>query len=178
MQQNNLEIRPLHTSELEALWQLAFSDSHAEWTKWNGPYFHDVLPTKQAFLTTIGPKEWLSNKYRWIITFNDELVGALFAYYDDGSLKRWLDVGITVYRTDLWGQHIGQRALKLWITHLFDEVIDLPHIGLTTWSGNLRMINLSKKIGLHLEGKIRQVRYWQGKYYDSVKHGILRSEWF
>jgi len=53
----------------------------------------------------------------------------------------------------------------------------LPHIGLTTWSGNQRMMHLATAIGLNLEGRIPQVRYWQGQYYDSVKYGILRSDW-
>lgn len=61
----------------------------------------------------------------------------------------------------------------MWIDHLFDDVTDLPHIGFTTWSGNKRMMQL----GMKLEGQIRQVRFWQGEYYDSVKYGVLRSEW-
>ncbi|KRO18412.1 hypothetical protein IV56_GL001546 [Lacticaseibacillus saniviri JCM 17471 = DSM 24301] len=85
-------------------------------------------------------------------------------------------MGIIIYRDHLWGQHIGQQALTAWIDHLF-EVVALPHIGLTTWSGNQRMMALSQRIGMREEARVRQVRYWQGHYYDSVKYGVLRDEW-
>lgn len=177
MTNNRIKIRPLRPYELEAFWQLAFSNPNAEWTKWNGPYFHDQLPTKTDFLTNIGPSDWLNNDYRWVITIDQQLVGALFAYFDDGNLKRWLDIGITIYTDDAWGNHIGSTALKLWIDHLFTDVTQLPHIGFTTWSGNKRMMALGDRIGMKLEGQIRQVRYWQGQYYDSIKYGILKKEW-
>lgn len=104
------------------------------------------------------------------------MVGSVSARYEDGDLKRWLDVGITVYTSTQWGQGIGRIALSLWVDKLFAQ-IDLPHIGLTTWSGNIRMMRLAERLGMQQEARIRQVRYWQGRYYDSVKYGILRSEW-
>ena len=38
------------------------------------------------------------------------------------------------------------------------------------------MMRVSEKLGLKLEGQIRQVRWWQGQYWDSMKYGILRNE--
>ncbi|GEP73715.1 GNAT family N-acetyltransferase [Lentilactobacillus rapi] len=177
METDKIKIRPLQSNELKSFWQLAFSNPHAEWTKWNGPYFHDRLPSQAEFITTIGPEKWLHNEFHWVITFNDEIVGSVSAYFEDGRLKRWLEVGIVIYRDDLWGKHIGQVALQLWISHLFNQVTNLPHLGFTTWSGNQRMMALGDKVGMKLEGRIRQVRFWQGQYYDSVKYGILRTEW-
>lgn len=37
-------------------------------------------------------------------------------------------------------------------------------------------MRVSEKLGLKLEGQIRQVRWWQGQYWDSMKYGILRNE--
>lgn len=75
-----------------------------------------------------------------------------------------------------WGNGIASIALKTWLAELFAQHPELPHIGLTTWSGNIGMLRVSEKVGLLHEGTIRQVRYWQGTYYDSVKYGVLRSE--
>lgn len=177
MTKANIEIRPLRQDELTQFWQLAFSNPQTEWTKWNGPYFHNVLPTQETFINKIAQESWLNNDLRWVITYNNLLVGSLSAYYEDGHLKHWLDVGIVIYKENMWGQHIGQQALGMWIDHLFDDVTDLPHIGFTTWSGNKRMMHLGDQLGMKLEGQIRQVRFWQGEYYDSVKYGVLRSEW-
>lgn len=67
--------------------------------------------------------------------------------------------------------------MLLWITYLFEKFPDIRRIGLTTWSKNERMIRLAKKLGLIEEGRIRQVCYYEGHYYDSVKLGVLREEW-
>jgi RimJ/RimL family protein N-acetyltransferase len=64
----------------------------------------------------------------------------------------------------------------MWLEILFEQYDSLPHIGLTTWSGNKAMMRVSEKLGLKLEGQIRQVRWWQGQYWDSMKYGILRNE--
>lgn len=39
METDKIKIRPLQSNELKSFWQLAFSNPHAEWTKWNGPIF-------------------------------------------------------------------------------------------------------------------------------------------
>ncbi|MGX7051203.1 GNAT family N-acetyltransferase [Leuconostoc palmae] len=87
-----------------------------------------------------------------------------------------MEIGILIYQKHNWDQGIATIAIKQWLSELFNLHKDLPHIGLTTWSGNQGMLKVSEKAGLVHEGSIRQVRYWQGQYYDSVKYGILRSE--
>lgn len=171
-----VEIRPAQPDELEKFWKIAFSDSNAGWTKLNGPYFHDDLPSKEYFLNVLADKVWLNNKNHLLITYNDEIVGSVGASFKDGKLAKWLDMGITIYDEKQWDKHIGGQALKLFITYLF-KTYDIPHLGLTTWSGNPRMMHLAQKIGMKEEARIRKVRFYEGKYYDSCQYGILRDEW-
>lgn len=171
-----IELKELESEQRLAFWQLAFSDSQAEWTKWNGPYFHDVLPTQTEFMAEDRENKYVQNPLRKVIWADGEMVGLVTAYYEDEPLNQWLDVGITVYRQTQWHQGIGHAALQQWITELFDQIA-LPHLGLTTWSGNQRMIKLAERLHLHKEAEVRQVRYWQGKYWNSVKYGVLRFEW-
>lgn len=173
----SVKIRPAESTELTTIWQLGFSDPQAAWTQWNGPYFHDVLPSQSGFETVIGPSDWLIQPKNWVITVDGQIVGSVNQHFVDGAIQRWLEVGILIYDDQHWGQHVGQQALTQWLTHLFAVGTTLPHIGLTTWSGNTRMIHLATAIGLNLEGQIPQVRYWQGQYYDSMKYGILRTDW-
>lgn len=98
------------------------------------------------------------------------------AFYEDDDIEQWREVGVVIYDERQWGQHIGTRALKLWLDYQF-SITDLPHIGFTTWSGNERMMKLGDRVGMQLEGRIRKVRYWNSKYWDSIKYGILREEW-
>ena len=71
---------------------------------------------------------------------------------------------------------MAYRALPQWISHLF-SVLEIERVGLTTWSGNPRMMACAEKLGFQQEARLRKVRYYQGEYYDSVKYGVLRSEW-
>lgn len=173
---SRVELRQAQPEDLESFWQLAFSDSNAAWTKFNGPYFHDVLPSKKEFINELAPKNWLDNKDHLLITSDDKIVGSVGGYFEDGVLAKWYDMGITVYATEMWDKHIGSQALKLFITYLFN-LYDIPHLGLTTWSGNPRMMHVAEKIGMKQEACFRQVRFYNGKYYDSVQYGILRNEW-
>jgi Acetyltransferases, including N-acetylases of ribosomal proteins len=173
---SEIKIRPVKPEEVEELWEIAFSDPNAAWTKLNGPYFHDDLPSKEDFINVLAYKNWINDPNRLIITYDDRIVGSVGANFEDGDLKRWLDMGITIYPEDMWDKHIGSQALKLFISYLFN-LYDLPHVGLTTWSGNHRMMHVAQKIGMKEEARIRQVRFYEGKYYDSMKYGVLRDEW-
>lgn len=42
----NVQIRGIFLDDLASLWEVAYRNPNAEWTKWNGPYFKDVLPTR------------------------------------------------------------------------------------------------------------------------------------
>lgn len=171
-----VKIRQAQPEDLDEFWEIAFSDPNAGWTKLNGPYFHDDLPTKEEFLNVVAYRTWINNKDRLLITYDDKIVGSVGVGFEDGALKHWLDVGITIYPEEMWDKHIGSQALKLFISYVFANY-DLPHVGLTTWSGNPRMMHVASKIGMKQEACIRQVRFYNDKYYDSVKYGVLRDEW-
>ncbi|AZQ62228.1 N-acetyltransferase [Flammeovirga pectinis] len=89
----------------------------------------------------------------------------------------WMEIGIVVFNPEFWHQGIGYKALCIWIDSLFLERPDLVRLGLTTWSGNEGMMKLSKKLGMKKEAQFRNARIINGKYFDSISYGILRSEW-
>ncbi len=99
------------------------------------------------------------------------------SYYWECQPTRWLEIGIEIYDDKVWGKGYGTAALQLWIDTIFQQFTELEHIGLTTWSGNKGMMRTAEKLGMTKEAHIRKVRYWQGRYHDSIKYGILREEW-
>lgn len=169
-----ISLRKLSEQDLLLLWQIAYDRENPEWLQWNGPYFHDPIYTWSEFQSRA--ERYINNDLYYGVFDKDKLIGSVSAYYEDGDLQRWLEVGIVLYDDSIWGKSIGTRAMKLWLSHLFAE-IDLPHISFTTWSGNLGMIRIAQKLGMTEEGRIRKVRFWQNQYWDSVKYGVLREEW-
>ena len=131
-------------------------------------------PTKEEFKNNIFQR-LLAGKDMLLITIRNKPIGSV-SYYWECESTRWLEVGVIIYNSDYWSQGIGRKALIPWISHLF-STLEIERVGLTTWSGNPRMMACAEKLGLHQEALLRKVRYYQGKYFDSVKYGVLRSEW-
>ena len=52
-------------------------------------------------------------------------------------------MGIVIYEPKYWSGGIGTEAMRMWITHLFNE-LPLVRVGYTTWSGNERMIKVGE----------------------------------
>lgn len=171
----NLIIREIKEKDLEEIWQKSYKDN-LEWIKWNGPYFNDPIYSKEKFMEEEGPQYYINKENRYLIEVDSNIVGILTYYFEDGKLMQWVEFGIVVFDDSYWGQGIGQRACKLWMNHIFNKYDHIQRLGFTTWSGNQRMINLGRKLGMSEEARIRRVRFYDNKYWDSIKYGILREE--
>lgn len=166
-------IRPVKEKDLKKLWELIYKEDTPEWKKWDAPYFsHESLPYEK-FLE-IAPK-FVGQDNFWAIVANNEVCGIVSCYFEDEQ-SVWLEVGIVIHEDQNWNKGLGTQALELWIDHLFHKLSPV-RVGLTTWSGNERMIRVGEKLGMQIEARIRKVRYYDNNYYDSIRMGILREEW-
>lgn len=169
-------LKNVEESDLKQWWEKRYGPkADLEWMKYNGPYFNDSVQSWEEFYDYHKSKT-LHSPMRKLIIYNDQIVGEVSAYWEDGKLKQWLEVGIVLFDANNWGHGIGTAAFKKWLKEMFNLFNYLPHIGFTTWSGNVGMQMIGDKIGMTKEGVIRKVRYWENRYYDSIKYGILRDE--
>lgn len=173
----NITIRYLEEKDIYKLYQEGYTTELPEWKKWNGPYFEDYesFSCFEDFKKSEDYTLFLKENVKGIFV-NDQVVGVVTRHWENEK-TRWLEVGIVIYSSDGWNLGIGTIALKLWIEEIFSTVENLQHIGLTTWSGNKRMMKVAEKVGMQKEAQIRKVRFWQGVFYDSIKYGILKDEW-
>ncbi|WP_456278682.1 GNAT family N-acetyltransferase [Bacillus sp. AK128] len=168
-----LAIRPVEEKDLPKLWELIYKEDAPEWKKWDAPYFpHESIPFEKFMETA---PTWVGKEDFWVITTNEEVSGIVSYYFEDEQ-RKWLELGIVIHEGHNWNKGIGTRALKLWLNHIFTS-LPLVRVGLTTWSGNERMIRVGGKIGMQMEARIRKVRFYEDNYYDSIRMGILREEW-
>lgn len=175
--EGSLKLKTITPSDLRELWEVSYGPrADLAWMKTNGPYFEDAVLDWEEFALGFGG-ESINNPRRVAIFYQNTLVGLLSAYWEDGKLEQWLEMGICIYDSEYWGKGIAQQALPLWITYLFALYPHIQRIGFTTWSGNIGMMRVGEKCGLRQEARVRKVRLVQGKYYDSIKYGILREEW-
>lgn len=154
-----------------------------EYHKFNGPYYkkkteeeiHQQIKEWQKSLEK-GDASFLEQSLIICDKLTDDIIGEV-NYYWKSIETNWLEIGIVIFNENYWGMGIGYSALSLWISHLFDKMPKLVRIGLTTWSGNLRMMHLAEKLKMKKEANFRMARIVNNQYYNSVSYGILRSEW-
>lgn len=177
----DIQIRDIKITDLEDYLKWMAPDRHHH--NFNGPYFkRTTLEELKAFVAKLrekfenGENTSLGNRKMIVRGDTDELLGMVNWYWKSEETL-WLEVGLVVFNENYWGQNIGYKALNLWIDEIFAQHPEIVRIGLTTWSGNLRMMKLAEKLHLEKEATYRKARIVNGEYFDSVSYGILREEW-
>lgn len=177
----NIKLRELEVNDLEDYFNLNHPDR--EYHKYDGPYYpHKSEEALRLFVQELkakfinGEQHILPNKKLIIDTNAGTILGQVNWYWKSIETL-WLEVGIVLYDSTVWGYGIGKSALTLWINEVFHIHPQIIRIGLSTWSGNLRMIGLAEKLGMKREACYRKARIVNGAYYDSISYGILKEEW-
>ncbi|PGZ97506.1 GNAT family N-acetyltransferase [Bacillus pseudomycoides] len=168
-------IRTIEKADLYPLWQEVYKEEKPEWKKWDAPYFPFVRQEFAAFQESLCSKLMKNPYSEFLIEKDGEIIG-IVAYYWEHKPSRWLEIGITIYNPTYWNGGYGTEALRLYIDFLFQHMT-IGRVGLTTWSGNGRMMKVAENLGMQLEGRMRKCRYYNGEYYDSIRMGMIREEW-
>jgi RimJ/RimL family protein N-acetyltransferase len=170
-----VNIRTIHEDDLPDLWRLMYGEKNPEWKKWDAPYYPFERQPYDHFVVTFS-KNIEGDLPRFMAIEIEGTLKGTVSYYWEYKPTKWLECGIAIYDPDYWAEGYGTEAVRLWVDYLFKK-IEIPRIGLTTWSGNRRMMRCAEKCGFTLEGRLRKVRYYNGTYYDSMRYGVLREEW-
>jgi RimJ/RimL family protein N-acetyltransferase len=109
-----------------------------------------------------------------IMTFQDEPLGWVNCYVREPFSDVWC-VGIDISE-DKHTRGVGTEALELWVDYLFSNST-VYKIAVDTWSYNVWMIRVARKLGFIYEGVERALAHWQGEWLHLVHFGLLRPEW-
>ena len=74
-----------------------------------------------------------------------------------------------------WGRGYGEEAARLILDYGF-KFLGLERIGAGTFSTNLGMRKLAKKLGMRREGLRRRAFLKNGKFVDIMEFGLLKKE--
>lgn len=170
-------LKPFNEHDLKIIWEIGYKDEFPEWSKWNAPYY-DEYRSYQSFEEFKQSQvfDYLMSETCRGIYIDNKPIGMVSRYWEN-KMTRWMEIGIIIYQSNGWAKGNGSMALTQWVTQTFNDFPEIQRVGLTTWSGNPRMMRAAEKSGMIQEACIRKVRYFEGVYYDSVKYGVLRDEW-
>lgn len=85
-------------------------------------------------------------------------------------------VGIGIGEREYWSRGYGTDAMRLILQYAFME-LNLHRVSLEVLENNPRGLRSYEKAGFKLEGRQRQVICREGRRWDVITMGILRSEW-
>lgn len=162
----------------DARW-LARAMAQGTWWRWDAPWEGPPTPKEikriPARVRSLARERTVPPRRMVIETRAGFPIGTVSRYWADVQTQ-WLEVGVGIYEARYRGRGYGTEALALWVDHLF-ETMPIHRIGLRTWSGNLRMMRLARRLGFHQEATIREAYLAGRRAYDRVAFGMLRREW-
>jgi RimJ/RimL family protein N-acetyltransferase len=94
---------------------------------------------------------------------------------DINYIHRYADLGIMIGEKDFLGKGYGREAVLLLLDYAFNR-LNLNKVILAVYSNHKIAIKCYSRIGFKIEGRIKDLLYFQGKYVDKVLMGISRSE--
>lgn len=91
------------------------------------------------------------------------------------EVNRNCEIGIFIGDSEYRGKGYGSEALSIFMDHMFNQ-INMNSISLLAFEYNKRAIKCYEKLGFKLVGKMRQNKYLDGEYHDTLIMDILKSE--
>lgn len=95
--------------------------------------------------------------------------------YDFNEQDKSCKLGIRIGDRDHWSKGYGEDAVRTLLEYAFMK-IDIYRVTLKVYEYNTRAVNCYIKCGFQNEGRTRQSAYIDGKFYDEIIMGALKSD--
>ena len=89
--------------------------------------------------------------------------------------NRKAELSIIVHK-EQQGQGYGKEVLEYLIDYAFNKM-NLHRLEAEALEFNEASVMMLEKIGFHLEGRLREAKYHNDKYWDILRYGLLKSEY-
>jgi len=119
-------------------------------------------------------KSLASEKYGWVITFKDALVGSV-RIFNVNPVDRRGSMAIGILDPEALGKGVGTRAMRLVATEAFGPM-KLNRLHVRVLAFNTPAIAAYKKVGFQVEGQERESAWIDGKWHDDLLMGLLARD--
>jgi diamine N-acetyltransferase len=109
----------------------------------------------------------------WIL-IDEERIGAI-SYSDWDPFRKKAEIDIIIFDEQNTGKGYGPEAMKVFINYLFEK-FELNKVWLDAREGNGRALKAYEKVGFKREGLLREADYYNGKFENIVRMGLLKRE--
>lgn len=110
----------------------------------------------------------------WAVCIGPRVVGGVsMRFFADHHIA---EIGYGLSRS-FWGQGITTEAMNAVINSAFDCYSQLMRVRARANTENHGSRRVMEKLGMCLEGQLRQDSFERGELHDEVVYGLLRDEW-
>jgi RimJ/RimL family protein N-acetyltransferase len=111
-----------------------------------------------------------------ILKKRNRLIGNI-SLFSINHISRSASMGIAIADLSMASKGYGTEAMRLMVDYGF-KTLNLHRIGITVHEFNIRAIKAYKKLGFVEEGRMRDVYFWDGRYYNDIQLSLLENEWY
>jgi ribosomal-protein-alanine N-acetyltransferase len=90
------------------------------------------------------------------------------------AIREW-EVGWMVH-PDVWGKGYAGEAAQKVMDWAFNE-LSTHRIVAFCHADNAASVRVMEKLGMHLDGRLRETRWLNGKWWDELVYSMLEKEW-
>ncbi len=90
-------------------------------------------------------------------------------------VNRRCNFGIAIGEKDCWGKGYGSEATRLCVNYAFER-LNMHRVGLEVYNYNERGIKAYERAGFKVEGRLRESKYMEGAYYDTIIMSIINPK--
>jgi RimJ/RimL family protein N-acetyltransferase len=166
-------LRAIEQEDLRTIWKWE-NDSAVMELASSSPERCISFETVRQIFGSSRPPDAREGRYL-IVNADGEPLGLASYWLPNRRFDRSAEIGIYIGEQEHWHQGHGSEAFVLLMEVLF-ESLGMHRVGVSVGGHNRPMRRMMEKLGLTLEGTIREERLIHGAYHDTIKMGILRHE--
>lgn len=168
-----VNLRAREASDLDRMYRWI---NDREVTRFLGMRYPISLAAEEAWVNNNVSAPGSYGNVRFAIETKDGVHIGTVNFHQTLPEDRRASLGIMIGEKEYWSKGYGTDAMRTLLRFGFEEM-NLHRIELTVHAGNERALACYRKCGFVEEVRLRQHRYAQGAYHDTLWMGILREEW-
>lgn len=140
-------------------------------------YLATVFPVTQKF-----EEDWVDglgkdkNNVTLIIETKDGDSIGLMGLHKIHWVDRSATTGALIGEKSYWGQGFGEDAKMALLNYAFNT-LNLNRVNSDVFEFNERSLKYSLRCGYKVEGRRREALFREGRFWDKIELGVLRTEW-
>lgn len=170
---DRLTLREIVASDWEEIFKM---QNHPEYRKFNPWEDQDETKVKILVDRFLGwQQEDPRKNYQFVIANNENNFVGSAGIHSVHLKHRDAEFGIRLCPSS-WGNGFATEVGRRMLNFGFND-LGLHRIAVETIADNLPAIDLCNRLGMKYEGRFREHKWRNGKWYDSLRFAIIDHEW-